>query len=162
MMPCRSLSRLNYSQIYPWQYGEVLPLLPETFAGLAKEQLLTLDLVVQQIWNSSNARGNRLCRKVAAKPTRTFPFGLVAVAVLIAAVGVGASFLQKPQDVATSHVLSAQPTAVVNAMFHCEGKTHCSQMSSCQEAKFYLNHCPGAKMDGDRDEVPCESQWCRF
>ncbi|MGB5407725.1 MAG: excalibur calcium-binding domain-containing protein [Thiogranum sp.] len=42
------------------------------------------------------------------------------------------------------------------------GKTHCSQMSSCKEAKFYLNNCPGTKMDGDGDGVPCESQWCSF
>ena len=101
-------------------------------------------------------------RKVAAKPTRTLPFVLVAVAGLIAAVGVGASFLHKPQEVSTSRVLAAHPTAAVEVMFHCEGKTYCSQMSSCEEATFYLNHCPGTNMDGDRDGVPCESQWCRF
>ncbi|MCK6421925.1 MAG: excalibur calcium-binding domain-containing protein [Aquabacterium sp.] len=33
-------------------------------------------------------------------------------------------------------------------------------MRSCDEAKFFLAHCPGVKMDGDRDGVPCESQWC--
>lgn len=42
----------------------------------------------------------------------------------------------------------------------CDGRTHCRQMNSCDEAKFFLEHCPGVKMDGDRDGVPCEQQWC--
>jgi hypothetical protein len=46
------------------------------------------------------------------------------------------------------------------ASFRCDGRTHCSQMSSCAEAKYFLNNCPGVKMDGDRDGVPCEQQWC--
>jgi len=44
--------------------------------------------------------------------------------------------------------------------FQCTGKVHCSQMSSCSEAIFYLNNCPGVMMDGDGDGVPCERQWC--
>lgn len=44
--------------------------------------------------------------------------------------------------------------------FNCEGKTHCPEMSSCEEATFYINNCPGTEMDGDNDGVPCESQWC--
>lgn len=44
--------------------------------------------------------------------------------------------------------------------FRCDGRQHCSQMRSCSEAKYFLAHCPGTKMDGDRDGVPCEEQWC--
>jgi cold shock CspA family protein len=44
--------------------------------------------------------------------------------------------------------------------FRCDGRTHCSQMTSCEEAKFFLRNCPGTKMDGNRDGVPCERQWC--
>ncbi|MBE0655130.1 MAG: excalibur calcium-binding domain-containing protein [Bacteroidales bacterium] len=47
-----------------------------------------------------------------------------------------------------------------NATFHCSGKIYCSEMSSCAEAKFYLRNCPGTKMDGDNDGIPCEKQWC--
>jgi len=101
-------------------------------------------------------------RKVAAKPTRTFPWGRFAAVCLVAAVGVGAYLSRMPQIAYSRHELSVHPTAAVEAMFHCEGKTHCSQMSSCKEAKFYLNNCPGTKMDGDGDGVPCESQWCSF
>jgi len=44
--------------------------------------------------------------------------------------------------------------------FNCDGRTRCSQMTSCDEATFFLQHCPGASMDGDGDGIPCEDQWC--
>ena len=44
--------------------------------------------------------------------------------------------------------------------FRCDGRVHCSQMTSCAEATWFINHCPGTKMDGDGDGVPCEQQWC--
>lgn len=43
----------------------------------------------------------------------------------------------------------------------CDGRIYCSQMTSCQEATFFLRNCPGTKMDGNNDGVPCEKQWCR-
>jgi hypothetical protein len=46
------------------------------------------------------------------------------------------------------------------SLFRCDGRQHCSQMRSCEEAKFFLANCPGVKMDGNRDGVPCEQQWC--
>jgi len=42
----------------------------------------------------------------------------------------------------------------------CDGRLHCSQMTSCAEARWFINHCPGTQMDGDGDGVPCEQQWC--
>ncbi|MBP6719887.1 MAG: excalibur calcium-binding domain-containing protein [Rhodoferax sp.] len=33
-------------------------------------------------------------------------------------------------------------------------------MRSCEEAKYFLAHCPGVKMDGDGDGIPCEEQLC--
>jgi Excalibur calcium-binding domain len=45
-------------------------------------------------------------------------------------------------------------------IFKCDGRTHCSQMKSCEEAKFFLKNCPNPKMDGDKNGIPCEKQWC--
>jgi len=45
--------------------------------------------------------------------------------------------------------------------FTCDGRIYCSQMTSCEEATFFLKNCPGTKMDGDNDGVPCEQQHCR-
>jgi hypothetical protein len=55
-------------------------------------------------------------------------------------------------------VAVAAPAALAR---RCDGRTHCSQMSSCAEATWFLKNCPGVKMDGDNDGVPCESQWCK-
>lgn len=45
--------------------------------------------------------------------------------------------------------------------FRCDGRQHCSQMTSRAEAEYFLRNCPDTKMDGDRDGVPCEndSRW---
>jgi len=40
--------------------------------------------------------------------------------------------------------------------FKCDGRQHCSQMKSYDEAKYFIKHCPNTKMDGDNDGIPCE------
>ena len=52
----------------------------------------------------------------------------------------------------------ANPPAATG--FSCDGRTFCSQMKSCAEATYFLANCPGAKMDGDKNGIPCEKQWC--
>jgi hypothetical protein len=47
-----------------------------------------------------------------------------------------------------------------SAQFKCDGRIHCSQMTSCEESKFFLRNCPDVKMDGNNDGIPCEKQWC--
>lgn len=56
---------------------------------------------------------------------------------------------------------SSSPTASTpSGSFSCDGRKHCSQMKSCAEANYFLANCPGVKMDGDKDGIPCEEQWC--
>ena len=42
----------------------------------------------------------------------------------------------------------------------CDGRQHCFQMTSCEEATWFLQNCPNTKMDGEGDGIPCENQWC--
>lgn len=44
----------------------------------------------------------------------------------------------------------------------CDGRQYCSQMTSCEEATWFLQNCPNTKMDGHGrgNGIPCESQWC--
>ena len=60
----------------------------------------------------------------------------------------------------TRQPLPAADTGPSQTDFKCDGRTHCSQMTSCEEATFFLRNCPGVKMDGDYDGIPCERQWC--
>jgi hypothetical protein len=54
----------------------------------------------------------------------------------------------------------AAPAPTVS-QYKCDGRVYCSQMTSCEEATYFLRNCPGVKMDGDNDGVPCEEQWCK-
>lgn len=53
------------------------------------------------------------------------------------------------------------PAPAPAALYRCDGRTRCTQMSSCDEAKYFLKNCPSTAMDGDNDGLPCEEQWCR-
>lgn len=96
--------------------------------------------------------------------------GLAALACLLAVALVGYRFVQ-PESAHPSETLAhpvesaevrnlADNTPDAPQLFQCDGRTMCSQMHSCAEATFFIKQCPGAKMDGDGDGVPCESQWC--
>lgn len=39
----------------------------------------------------------------------------------------------------------------------CGKKKRCSEMSSCEEARFYFEQCGEKSLDGDGDGTPCES-----
>ena len=56
--------------------------------------------------------------------------------------------------------VSAPAPAPASAL-RCDGRRHCSQMTSCAEAEFFLANCPDTLMDGDNDRIPCEEQFCR-
>lgn len=51
---------------------------------------------------------------------------------------------------------TAAPTSATTSSFTCSGKRYCREMSSCEEAKFYLTQCGVSSLDGDRDGTPCE------
>ncbi len=86
--------------------------------------------------------------------------------VLVACVGAyGYSWFS---NAAKRRALAAEPSVVAtprtgdsaSISSRCDGRTYCSEMTSCAEAKWFINNCPGTKMDGDGDGVPCEEQWC--
>jgi len=71
---------------------------------------------------------------------------------------------ETPQAAVAAPALAPKPVtlpAPAAAAYRCDGRTYCSQMRSCDEATWFLKNCPGTKMDGNNDGVPCEKQWCR-
>jgi len=49
------------------------------------------------------------------------------------------------------------PEAGSGAKWACGAKRRCTEMQSCEEARFYLTKCGVRSLDRDRDGVPCET-----
>ena len=60
----------------------------------------------------------------------------------------------------TAQLLEQEAASDLRSPYQCDGRVYCSQMTSCAEAKWFINNCPGTKMDGNQDGVPCQEQWC--
>lgn len=91
----------------------------------------------------------------------------VAMALLIAVSGYGYMQYSKrviaytPANTGESLLRPAARTQQPVLTSHrCDGRKHCSQMTSCAEATFFLKNCPSVKMDRDHDGIACEEQWC--
>ncbi len=55
-----------------------------------------------------------------------------------------------------SQTTQSSDTSDSAASGQCGAKRYCRQMTSCAEARYYLNQCGVASLDGDHDGVPCE------
>lgn len=88
---------------------------------------------------------------------------VVALALVVALGGYGYHRLQQQATEAPQQPVSASredSDGLSVPAYRCDGRIHCSQMTSCAEAKFFLKNCPGTQMDGNNDGEPCEQQWC--
>jgi hypothetical protein len=72
----------------------------------------------------------------------------------------GGEFADDSDSSETAQLLDQEAASDTRGPYHCDGRVYCSQMTSCEEAEFFLANCPGVKMDGGGDGVPCEKQWC--
>jgi cold shock CspA family protein len=100
----------------------------------------------------------------ASPSSRRSPLRTLAGLLLVLALGTyGYSAYQRYAPRAMPLTSESPATTVpesARSRFRCDGRTHCSQMTSCEEATYFLRNCPGTQMDGDGDGVPCERQWC--
>lgn len=67
------------------------------------------------------------------------------------------SIPNKPSFSVQDHTTLEKAFSADDVQFSCDGRQHCSQMSSRAEAVYFINHCPNTKMDGDNDGIPCEN-----
>ncbi|TIT45116.1 MAG: excalibur calcium-binding domain-containing protein, partial [Mesorhizobium sp.] len=57
----------------------------------------------------------------------------------------------------------SQPVGIISRQqvaqsYSCQPRRKCSQISSCDEAQWYLSNCPwGGKLDRDGDGQACET-----
>ena len=98
--------------------------------------------------NKNQGIGNRFVSKI------------LYLVIVVGAISAYDYFVSHKTDTNITYTSTPEKVEQQQSQFNCQGKTHCSEMTSCEEATFYINSCPGTKMDGDGDGIPCESQWC--
>lgn len=103
-------------------------------------------------------------RRSGSDARSTRPAGAVlAVLALVAIAAYGYSSFISPALDARSVQATPDPRTAAPApstTFRCDGRRMCSQMRSCEEARYFHQHCPDTSMDGNNDGEPCERQWC--
>ena len=85
---------------------------------------------------------------------------LITLAILIALGSYGYSQYQRRLAGQIAEAPALSRPAPIETLFKCDGRIYCSQMTSCAEATYFIQHCPNTKMDGNNDGEPCERQWC--
>lgn len=95
-------------------------------------------------------------RRQHPSATRRFVISVTTVLVVTLALYAWSRLENRSPAEAPELELMEEPSA----RYSCDGRTMCSQMGSCEEAKYFIRNCPGTEMDGDGDGVPCERQWC--
>ena len=106
---------------------------------------------------------------IGAKPSRQSSAGAFASAIagfglLLMVAYVGHVRFSNPNSTLSASVhkiVSARDALGPHPEFQCKPeKSSCSKMASCAEALFHQERCGVPDMDGDRDGIPCEQQWC--
>lgn len=87
---------------------------------------------------------------------KLFPVFVVALLATVAY----RKFHDQPSAAEPQQLYDTEAESIVGPKYECDGRKRCSQMHSCEEATWFIQHCPGMEMDGDGDGVPCERQWC--
>jgi cold shock CspA family protein len=106
---------------------------------------------------------SRSASKIPAAPARrrrSSSIGSLLTGAAVLALGVVAYKSYNSQQEAVTSPSVSTAVEPPSQSFKCDGRTHCSQMTSCAEAEYFLKHCPGVQMDGNGDGEPCEQQWC--
>lgn len=114
-----------------------------------------------------NTISSRKSNNVRSQKKNTFISPLVTLAILLALGGYGYTRYSGRTDILSplkiyNPIKNESQREDQNSIvsFRCDGRTRCSQMTSCDEAKFFLRNCPSVQMDGANDGIPCEKQWC--
>ena len=107
-----------------------------------------------------NSRRAAESRGASAPDRRNSSLGTFLTGAAVIALGLAGYKSYSSRQEAFSSPSDSPVHETTNQTFECDGRTHCSQMTSCEEAEYFLKHCPGVQMDGNDDGEPCEQQWC--
>ena len=144
--------------------------------GLQNSQHTTSERVNSSSRNSYNTTPKRIVshsrRKTKRKNESGGFFGTIITVIIFGIIGyfvygfiqdflhrnelTNQPVIQETLKIANTQAVSSNPNH-----FQCDGRTHCSQMRSLEEARWFVRNCPNTQMDGNNDGEPCEndSRW---
>ena len=144
--------------------------------GLQNSQHTTSERVNSSSRNSYNTTPKRIVshsrRKTKRKSESGGFFGTIITVIIFGIIGyfvygfiqdflhrnelTNQPVIQETLKIANTQAVSSNPNH-----FQCDGRTHCSQMRSLEEARWFVRNCPNTQMDGNKDGEPCEndSRW---
>lgn len=108
-----------------------------------------------------SSRKTSVDRGASAGVRRSRSIGSLLTSAAVLALGFVAYNVYSSREGAFESPSAPPAFETIDRSFTCDGRTHCSQMTSCAEAEYFLNHCPDVQMDGNGDGEPCEQQWCK-
>ena len=138
---------------------------------LKADNIIRLDLKVESVRHTPQSRalsreqGSR--KKNDDKSNSGGGYGFMILGLLVI-IGLVYAIYNKYQRVDLAGQVSnpieaiAEPSTNSNPNgYRCDGRVHCSEMNSREEARWFVRNCPGTKMDGNNDGEPCErdSRW---
>lgn len=111
---------------------------------------------------SGIATSNKASRLAPVRQRMSWLERVIVAALVLLVAAAGYKFIAPRFNSLSSAPAAQTNTPIVAApkRFTCDGRTSCPQMTSCEEATYFIRNCPNTEMDGDRDGIPCESQWC--
>lgn len=127
-------------------------------------------LITYEVRQDEKGRAQAATAELVGTKTSTkssageFLSAIVGLALLLALGYVGHVRLSNPNSTISASaykIVSARDALNSQPEFQCNPeKNSCSKMVSCAEALFHQEQCNVPDMDGDRDGIPCEQQWC--
>jgi len=106
---------------------------------------------------ATNARIEGVKANSSFKVSKNYKLIYAAIIVAIAAFTFQRLDLDKNNQTPQTQFAPSRTKAMNTLQFNCDGRQHCSQMTSRAEAEFFTRYCPNTKMDGDNDGIPCEN-----
>lgn len=127
-------------------------------------QVLALSPIVRKTKpeeTNYKARNTHIHRTTKSMPPKRGHkvFAIMLIVIIVVAVYGKITNLEFFSDHLKSAIAEIVEPPKLGEQFQCQGKVYCSEMTSYDEALFYLRNCPGTKMDGDNDGDPCERQF---
>ena len=153
------------------QIGEKLKfrIVSDNNGKMKAENIIRLDLKVKEINSISTHRTSYRSNRKPKEKKFNFISLLIGLVIFSIFLAILLPFLSNIYQRETLKRQVAEPTNRVSSSmntntnvtsnYSCDGRVHCSQMRSYDEAVFFINNCPGTKMDGDGDGDPCEGQF---